>query len=185
MGRKRKGLSKRARFEVFKRDLFTCQYCGRRPPDVILEADHMVPVADGGEDHESNMVTACKDCNAGKSSISLEVTPTSLASQIAERQDRSEQTKQFNKFLLKLREDELSAIRRLAVYWVELLDCGANLSWIDRERENSFKTFLKRLPETEILDSIDIAFAKRSPSGQYDKNTWKYFCGVCWKKIKG
>jgi 5-methylcytosine-specific restriction endonuclease McrA len=36
-------VSVRTRFEVFKRDDFTCQYCGRKSPDVVLEADHIVP----------------------------------------------------------------------------------------------------------------------------------------------
>lgn len=34
---KRKSISKKLRFEVFKRDGFTCQYCGRMAPDVVLE----------------------------------------------------------------------------------------------------------------------------------------------------
>ena len=45
---KRKNLPKKIRFEVFKRDSFTCQYCGRMAPDVILEVDHILPVAEGG-----------------------------------------------------------------------------------------------------------------------------------------
>lgn len=36
---KRKGIPRSIRFEVFKRDMFTCQYCGRKAPDVILEVD--------------------------------------------------------------------------------------------------------------------------------------------------
>jgi HNH endonuclease len=42
-------LSKRVRFEVFKRDRFCCQYCGRHPPDIVLEIDHIIPVCDGGD----------------------------------------------------------------------------------------------------------------------------------------
>jgi 5-methylcytosine-specific restriction endonuclease McrA len=45
---KRKSISKKARFEVFKRDAFSCQYCGAHPPDSILHVDHIVPVALGG-----------------------------------------------------------------------------------------------------------------------------------------
>jgi len=41
----RKAISKKLRFEVYKRDKFTCQYCGRKAPDVILEIDHINPVA--------------------------------------------------------------------------------------------------------------------------------------------
>lgn len=62
----RKSTGKRLRFEVFKRDLFTCQYCGRKPPDVVLEIDHIDPVANGGDNSELNLVTACENCNGGK-----------------------------------------------------------------------------------------------------------------------
>ena len=41
---KRKNLSKSVRFEVFKRDSFKCQYCGKSAPDVVLEVDHIIPV---------------------------------------------------------------------------------------------------------------------------------------------
>ena len=62
----RKPLSKTLRFEVFKRDHFTCQYCGRSAPDVILEVDHITPVAEGGQDDIFNLITACGECNRGK-----------------------------------------------------------------------------------------------------------------------
>lgn len=62
----RKAIPKKIRFEVFKRDKFTCRYCGRKAPDVILELDHVVPVAEGGGDEILNLVTACRDCNRGK-----------------------------------------------------------------------------------------------------------------------
>lgn len=62
----RKPLSKKIRFEVFKRDKFTCQYCGRMAPDVVLEVDHIKPIcADGGNDI-LNLVTSCYECNRGK-----------------------------------------------------------------------------------------------------------------------
>lgn len=38
---KRIAISKRVRFDVFKRDSFKCQYCGKSAPDVILEVDHI------------------------------------------------------------------------------------------------------------------------------------------------
>ena len=45
---KRKSINKKIRFEVFKRDNFTCQYCGKSAPNVILEIDHITPVSKGG-----------------------------------------------------------------------------------------------------------------------------------------
>lgn len=65
----RKPISKRVRFEVLRRDEHTCQYCGGQAPDVKLTVDHVIPVALGGSDDPSNLRTACRDCNAGKSSM--------------------------------------------------------------------------------------------------------------------
>ncbi|CAL9961439.1 hypothetical protein VPH219E481_0061 [Vibrio phage 219E48-1] len=68
---KRKAISKRTRFEVLKRDSFTCQYCGKMPPDVTLHLDHIKPVSKGGNNGMLNLVTSCMDCNLGKSNIEL------------------------------------------------------------------------------------------------------------------
>ena len=35
-------------------------------PDVILEIDHIKPVAEGGDNNILNLITACRDCNRGK-----------------------------------------------------------------------------------------------------------------------
>ncbi len=77
MEHKRKAIPKSVRFEVFKRDNFTCQYCGRKAPDVVLEVDHINPVANGGENDILNLVTSCRDCNSGKgASCSLTIRPS-------------------------------------------------------------------------------------------------------------
>ncbi len=70
-GSARPPISKTLRFEVFKRDSFTCQYCGERAPDVILHCDHVKPVAEGGTTDILNLVTACVDCNLGKGARKL------------------------------------------------------------------------------------------------------------------
>lgn len=59
------------RFEVFKRDKFTCQYCGEKAPEVILNCDHMEPVAKGGGNEVINLITSCKKCNGGKGATPL------------------------------------------------------------------------------------------------------------------
>jgi 5-methylcytosine-specific restriction endonuclease McrA len=38
---KRKSVGQKLRFEVFKRDGFTCQYCGCSAPNSVLEIDHI------------------------------------------------------------------------------------------------------------------------------------------------
>ena len=62
----RVNLTKKIRFEVFKRDSFKCQYCGKAAPDVVLEVDHIKPVAEGGSNDILNLITSCFECNRGK-----------------------------------------------------------------------------------------------------------------------
>jgi hypothetical protein len=63
---RRSRLSSSTRFAVLVRDGFTCQYCGRSAPEVVLHIDHRIPVARGGGDELENLITACVDCNLGK-----------------------------------------------------------------------------------------------------------------------
>lgn len=63
----RRALRASERFEVLRRDNFTCRYCGRKAPSVRLQVDHVVPWSAGGGDNLSNLVTACEECNRGKS----------------------------------------------------------------------------------------------------------------------
>jgi hypothetical protein len=60
------------RFAVLRRDGFRCAYCGRGEAErVRLHIDHLVPVARGGKTAIDNLVTACQDCNLGKSASDL------------------------------------------------------------------------------------------------------------------
>jgi 5-methylcytosine-specific restriction endonuclease McrA len=59
-------LTQSQRFEILRRDKFTCQYCGRKPPEVTLEVDHIFPVSKGGTNDPGNLTTSCYDCNRGK-----------------------------------------------------------------------------------------------------------------------
>ena len=55
---------KLTRREVFRRDNYTCQYCGRK--DYNLTVDHVLPRHMGGEHIWTNVVTACAGCNHRK-----------------------------------------------------------------------------------------------------------------------
>jgi hypothetical protein len=68
---RRKSTGKRLRFEVFKRDHFTCPYCGAQPPDIVLVVDHIMPVVDGGKTAIDNLLSACEACNQGKADRAL------------------------------------------------------------------------------------------------------------------
>ena len=72
-GKPRRLQSARLRFLILERDHFTCRYCGRKAPDVALAVDHVRSLADGGADTEDNLVTACVECNSGKSGRSVDL----------------------------------------------------------------------------------------------------------------
>ncbi len=55
-----------SRRNIFKRDRFTCQYCGDQPGSEELTLDHVIPRARGGESRWDNCVLACIDCNKRK-----------------------------------------------------------------------------------------------------------------------
>src|SRR5215471_14301985 len=91
----RPSIPKTLRFEVFKRDSFTCQYCGRRAPDVVLHCDHVKAVAEGGTTDILNLVTACADCNLGKGArqLSTNAALSKQLNQLTALQERREQIK--------------------------------------------------------------------------------------------
>ncbi|MEM9190070.1 MAG: HNH endonuclease [Myxococcota bacterium] len=62
----RRANARLTRDNVFRRDDYTCQYCGRRPGKRQLSLDHVVPKSRGGPARWDNLVTACADCNRRK-----------------------------------------------------------------------------------------------------------------------
>lgn len=64
----RKIMNDDIRYNVLKRDNFTCQKCGITSKDgAKLEVDHIIPVSKGGKTVMSNLQTLCDRCNSGKS----------------------------------------------------------------------------------------------------------------------
>ena len=55
-----------SRRNIYKRDHYTCQYCGTQPGSEELTIDHVVPRAQGGESRWDNCVLACVTCNKRK-----------------------------------------------------------------------------------------------------------------------
>lgn len=62
------------RMKILRLDGFRCVYCGAAPDDTSkgLHVDHLVSINDGGAPlREMNLVTACAECNLGKSDDSM------------------------------------------------------------------------------------------------------------------
>ncbi|MFN6145901.1 MAG: HNH endonuclease [Planctomycetota bacterium] len=59
------------RRNLFLRDDFTCQYCGRHCASDHLSIDHVLPRSRGGATNWENCVLACVSCNARKADRTL------------------------------------------------------------------------------------------------------------------
>ena len=121
---KRQSLSKKVRFEVFKRDSFTCQYCGKKAPEVILAVDHIEPVAKGGADDMLNLITSCFDCNSGKSDRTLDDTTIldKQHKQLAELQERKQQIEMMFEWQKSLMRLDDQVVEELSLFWHERVD---------------------------------------------------------------
>jgi 5-methylcytosine-specific restriction endonuclease McrA len=64
---KRQIVTNKLKHEVWRRDNFTCQYCGKSINEIELEIDHILPISKGGESVISNLQTLCVECNRTKS----------------------------------------------------------------------------------------------------------------------
>ncbi len=62
--RPHRSVRKLTRLEVFKRDQYMCQYCGKESRQLTL--DHVIPRYRGGEHTWENVVSACVPCNRRK-----------------------------------------------------------------------------------------------------------------------
>ena len=178
---KRIAIPKKTRFEVFKRDSFTCQYCGRKAPDVILVIDHIEPVSKGGTNDILNLITSCRDCNAGKSDRRLADTTVldkrrQQLEELQERKDQIEMMFQWQKGLLDIDDQVVS---KLSEYWSEQVP-GFSLN------ENGIK-MLRRLKRKFGVD--EIMTAMKIASEQYleyvDRKPTKDSVELAWKKVGG
>ena len=172
-------LTRRIRYEILRRDNYTCQYCGAKAPDVALTVDHVVPVALGGTDDASNLVTACRPCNEGKAAVAPD-------SPIVATVDR--RAKQLATAIMLVAEErrldlehERFVVETFDEIWTEYQSAGRPLArepgWIGTVLR--FVSLGLELEELAwyvriAMDKPNVATAAR----------WKYFCGCCWGEIK-
>ena len=171
-------ITKKMRFEVFKRDGFACAYCGKTPPAVTLEVDHIDPKSNGGKDDINNLITACFDCNRGKRDIPLDKAPGQLSDNLEVLKEKEEQLREYRKFINRIQ-------RRIKRDMDDIEDLFSNqfpgYGFTDKFRDVSLKRFLDYLPKHEIIEAMNIATSYKG--GDRDVCV-KYFCGICWNKIR-
>lgn len=174
----RKSISKKLRFEVFKRDSFTCQYCGRMAPDVVLEIDHINPVSKGGTNDILNLVTSCTECNRGKSDRTLDDSSVVVVQQkqLAEMNERRVQLQmmiEWRNGLAEILETQVDAIDSI---FLEMF--GRTLTTNGRIR---IKALIKRFGFSEVCEGADIACAKYETAGE----AFQKIGGVCYNRKHG
>lgn len=181
----RKPLSKRVRFEIFKRDGFACVYCGKTPAQSLLQVDHLVAVANGGDDSPGNLLTSCLDCNQGKSDVPLDqhryTRPTKESNELTE-----EHIEQLRSYLaLQKKKDDLleQLAEDLRERWEEVIGP------MNQDMANRMKTLVQQWPHKKLLEAMDITASKLGcPGEEFHSYTsvcqTKYFHGVLrqWKE---
>lgn len=171
----RKALSKKTRFDVFKRDAFACQYCGAHPPGVLLHVDHVVAVASGGNNSIDNLVTACQPCNAGKGARALDVVPQTLAGKAALVAEREAQILGYQAILDGKKDRVDAEMRRVA----EILDDEAEEKGPLRTWAASIRRFNEALGVHVVLEAAESASSRFSGDRGF-----RYFCGICWNLVR-
>jgi len=169
----RKTISKKKRFEIFKRDGFTCQYCGKKPPDVVLEIDHINPIKNGGDNDDMNLITSCYECNRGKGCIALENIPNKPDADIEYLQLQQEivELKKYQE--IKKKKDELlnEVVEDLQILWAEL--------WLDEyiPSRKELISWLSWASPENIDKAMTIAASKLNNTERFETRL-RYTAGV-------
>lgn len=176
-------VSKRTRFEVLRRDGHTCRYCGGRAPDVHLTVDHVIPTALGGSDDPSNLVAACRDCNAGKSSSSPD---EAIVAQVSEDAIRwAAAMKLASQRAAENRQAQLDRVRPFWEFWTE---CTETASPWTRPRyelpagwESSIAGLLNAgMAMREVLEAAVVTMGRQP----VPDNAFRYAMGVANKMLE-
>lgn len=176
-------VSKRLRYEVLRRDNYTCRYCGATAPDVKLTVDHVVPQALGGSDDPANLVAACEPCNNGKTSVPADAPVIADVEEDALRwaaamDKAAEMARAKHEVLL----DYRNVFRDAWNEWKTGSEHAKTAIPLDPNWETSLDNFYEAgLPDWELGEAVRAAMTnhKVTPS-----NTFRYFAGICWKKIR-
>jgi len=175
---KRKGISQKVRFEVFKRDGFSCQYCGKTA-NVTLEIDHIMPISKGGTNDFENLITACYECNRGKGAKEIGVMPETLEANYAKLKEKE---KQYKKYLKLMQEREVRMQTQISIINCIYRD-RFNQQYVlkDSFQNSSVRMFIEKAGIDNVIRCMHIACSR----GLDKESTINYFCGCCWKVIRG
>mgnify|MGYP003655909901 CR=1 FL=1 len=175
--KKRKPITKSERFKTFERDEYTCQYCGKSVEDgVKLEVDHILPVSRGGSNISLNLVTSCFSCNRGKGKSVLDESSVLLKQQ-NEINERSRKAKKGLKLqdLIESKRNFLQTESEELKSLVEHINSMIAPNVISKSSlEKNIKPLLEDFVGEKILEAIDKAAKRSSPSADHDR----FICSI-------
>lgn len=172
----RTALSKKVRFEVFKRDSFKCQYCGKSAPDVVLHVDHINPVSNDGTNDIMNLITSCSECNLGKGAKTLDDNSV-IEKQRKQLQELNQKREQLE-MMLKWREGLESLDQNIVDVITQKINELIAPSEVNSNGEKTIKTWIKKFSVEEILNAIDAAFEStfcRGSNKSHDEKSNDFF----------
>lgn len=167
-------VSKSLRFEILRRDQFTCRYCGSKAPDVQLHVDHVVPTSLGGTDQPENLVTACADCNSGKANRSLDDdTVTEIVEDAEQWRNNIERAAQKRYNTIK----NIEAVGDFFLsVWPQHLDYSLPFNYA----KIVYNYIAKGISQDEIEHLVQVALNSPATAGR----KFQYFCGCCRNVIR-
>lgn len=168
MKNKRKAIGAKLRFEVFKRDSFRCQYCGRSAPQVILQVDHIDPVTEGGTNDIMNLITACRECNLGKGArrISDDATIRKEKQQLDELNERREQLE-----MMMLWRKELSQLSDQSLSYVESCFHEKTGYSLTDTGQRKLRQIMNAFSLGEVIDALETAVSIFGKFNSYERMT--------------
>lgn len=170
-------ISKRLRFEILRRDGFACRYCGLKSEDGLV-VDHVVPVALGGATEASNLVAACHDCNAGKSSVHPDddVVQDVEAAAAEWRAAMELAAEELDGKAI----ERIQAVAKVEEVWSSWSNDGVALPR-PRDWARSVEHFLTAgLSVAKIEELVLVTMNSKVTNA----HAWRYFCGCCWNSIR-
>jgi len=168
-------ISKKTRFEVFKRDGFECQYCGNCPPGVVLEVDHITPKKLKGSNDVDNLITSCFDCNRGKGARDLKIAPPKTDKRLKDIKEKEDQLKALYRYQDKIKKRIENDIDYLDSKWWDELSGEEGKYCFTAHARRQIKNLLRTFSRYEIEEAMEIAWTK-----PHLKDRFAYMCGILW-----
>lgn len=174
-------ISKKLRFEVLKRDNFTCQYCGRSSPDVLLEIDHLKPISKGGKNEIFNLITSCKDCNRGKGKVELSDN-AEIKKQRRQLEELNERKKQL-RMMVQWREELSNLNNKLSALVADHLQSVTGYQVSDIE-ERTIIRILSQFSIDEVISAIDAGMVtyRKFPDIEKAQTVLRALGGICYNR---